>query len=572
MKFKYVISIVVITTIHSSFANPPQGNNPSDPYQRTVYTRAFKQDHIWKKYKRVLEAENLGNLLTTENRSIIEEYAPQEIEPKGCSSCLSGLWRSFKTNILRMNNTYQPLASDEPQVDSLDGVPFEKLAIDFNKELVNLFLESKKSDAYQSIRDELYGTGSYCLITGGLLGAASVVMPPAAIGMGTGFGTFVIANQTASAVYTSVKEYIKLNNYFGDPLLHYELQYAIYKRYIPSTLWESIESRFAFARTNPYDQQKHLKFFDIVFNLPRIKKSYLLDPPANDSSGSHIEFSKLKYTYDNLVTTVDELFGQEYEESDEIRLEIKTSFWQHILASINRPYTKRNLFIVGPPGTGKTRLIQEVSKRMGIPLVSVNLGLIKESSDLLGTEEKPGILLETFTTSRYTNPILLTDEASETFNNPSYTAPLKILLEPNEGRFDSPYLKSTAVNIRDSLWVSLGNQAIASSEASATVSRGEKEEQKGAAERNESALGTRFKTVSMPRFKLAFIRQTALEKIPQMLANYVYVTQMSDLTSVDESEMEDIIGHSSTTRDLDNNLPTWCMKVNERRRLQVSGH
>jgi len=550
----------------------------NDPYIRTVYQKAFKQDDIWKKYRKVLQTENLNSLLETQNLSLIETYAPESIQPKGCFSCFENpYFKSIRNWIYSRTSEYIPLQSisDEGINESEDDseLSFEELrrqAFALNQALVNRFLENKRNDALQDIKDEVWSTATYSAISAGILGGAAVIMPASTIGMGTGFGAYAIASHAAYVVHRSVKDFIRLKNYSSDPLLQYEIQYAIYKRFLPSSLWEVTEAKFAFARTNPFSQSQYLKFFEILFKLPREKKSFLLTPPDTFASSDKTDLdSKLKYTYDRLVMTIDELFGNEYVDSEEIKLELKTSLWEHINASIGRSSAKRNLFLVGPPGVGKTRMIEKIQEEIKIPVIPLNLGLVRDPSDLFGSEEKPGYLLEALASCEYTNPLLLTDEAGETFNNPAIVPSLKILLEPQLGRFDSPFLKASEVNIRDLLWVSLSNSKVDGARSGAGVTKEADAQQQDDQVEDANALASRLRTVRFPSLSADFISRKANELAPKMLANYVYVKEMKDISSQDEVDLKAIIARSRTVRDLQNLLPTWCMKVNENRRRQV---
>ena len=76
------------------------------------------------------------------------------------------------------------------------------MEFELDRELVDHFLENKKNDAYQVIRNELWGAGAYVGIGGTILGGAPMILPASLIGMGTGFGLSRSANQVANAVYT----------------------------------------------------------------------------------------------------------------------------------------------------------------------------------------------------------------------------------------------------------------------------------------------------------------------------------------------------------------------------------
>ena len=339
-----------------------------------------------------------------------------------------------------------------------------------------------------------------------------------------------------------------------------------------------IESKFTFRPYNPYDQQKYLKFFDIAFNLPGEKISFSLPPPFGyRADGDELQI-KLKYNFDRLVQTVDRLFvdpvhGEAYEDAEGAKLELKTSLWEHIMASADRYHTKSNLFIVGPPGVGKTRIIGEIGKSLNIPVVSLNLGIVKDATDLFGSEEKAGALLQAISTSPVLNAILLADEASETFNDPLFAPSLKTLTEPELGQFESPYLKLVKVPFLDFLLVALGNGHM--------VETRHREVQ----EKSQGALESRFKIFNFPEFKPGFIDAKARELVKKMLENHYYVRNLEDLENADDDtnqvreskyqalvSFNEIIKKSLTLRDLEKFLPSWCMSVNEWKKRTLEDH
>ncbi len=457
----------------------------TDPYLRTFYTRAFKQDAIWNQYSQVLARENLQHLLHQNYSSIVERYAPEELNP-GCFC-----FPSFTSHTIGFDT-------------------FSHQECDLNKALVDHFLHNKKNDALQVVRNELWSTGTYVSIAASLLGTAGIILPPSL----SGVGTFVIANQMATSVSTAIRHQLELNSSQGDVLLPYELQYAVSKRFIHPALWETIESQMTLARANQDGRQQYLKFFSIVLNLPRSNKSFP-DPRAN---------------FTTLMTTVDTYFN-DYEDSDTIKLELKTSFWEHLTS------TRRNLSLIGPSGIGKSHAVKKIAEALQIPTISLNLGLLQDASDLFGSAEQPGMLLEALSHAQFRNSIILLENAGEALQNPSLASALKILTESET--LALPYLQSTSIPLRDYLFVSISNSTPPTSTEPITD------------------------ITHFPRFSRTFIRHAAKELAQKILEKHIYIKNIEEIDAAEKILLDHIILESDTMYDLKKHLPLWCMHINE---------
>jgi len=543
----------------------------SDPFQRTEYVKAFDQRHIWKKHRRVLVAEGLEELLSRESTSVVMQYARGELEPKGCFSWLFGCCSPCKPS------GYKPLPTSEPSREATESkspsaAPTQDDIMALNAELVAHFIESKKSDAYRPIKDDAAATVTYGVVMTTLIGGASAIFPPSAISMGTGIGGFVIADQAAGAIYRSLKTLATIRNFKGgsDPLFEHELQYAISKRFIDPRLWPEIESSFLSARTNVYARDKQMAYIKTVLSVPRAKKNYLLTPPAEELKrlpGEKLETKTLQYNFNRLVRAVDEVFAEDYVDADDATIEIITSFWQHMLASADKPAFKRNLFVVGAPGHGKTRLAKLLTKKLDMHAIELDLSAVGTPADLLGTAESPGVLLAEIVKSEYTNPVVIADEASEVFNNPDFVASFKALLEPKLGHFLSPYLK-TEVDITGFFWFTLGNFGFGDMPA-AESGRDGKEEKKSSGKkgysaegRDETALASRFVVVPFPCMTKEKVRSMSTVLVTEMLKSQPFVTRQEDADSSDREHLTALAGKCCNVRELERALPAWCTRVN----------
>jgi ATP-dependent Lon protease len=102
----------------------------------------------------------------------------------------------------------------------------------------------------------------------------------------------------------------------------------------------------------------------------------------------------------------------------------------------------------GPPGTGKTRAAGCIADALKLPFETLSLSKITPE-DLVGTEDKPGLLLDVMTRAgrngkdSLNNMVLLLDDADRVLNRGSHASSFILnLLEPETKSFYSPFLQS----------------------------------------------------------------------------------------------------------------------------------
>lgn len=105
--------------------------------------------------------------------------------------------------------------------------------------------------------------------------------------------------------------------------------------------------------------------------------------------------------------------------------DVKNEIMNIICKFITNPNSNRNnIALHGPAGIGKNRFIQVLSKVLGLPMRSISLGGIKDSSFFLGhgyvyVESGPGKILQNVIDSKIANPIIYFDELDKVSESPN---------------------------------------------------------------------------------------------------------------------------------------------------------
>lgn len=118
------------------------------------------------------------------------------------------------------------------------------------------------------------------------------------------------------------------------------------------------------------------------------------------------------------------------------------------------PTPKLILYLQGPPGIGKTRLVQEFAKAIGLPLISLQLS----DENFKSTAERPGTLLQAITSQSMRNCVLFLDEVDR-FANQEGSTHLNMLLpflDPGGKLFFDSFL-GTDIDISHYLLILAGN-------------------------------------------------------------------------------------------------------------------
>lgn len=120
---------------------------------------------------------------------------------------------------------------------------------------------------------------------------------------------------------------------------------------------------------------------------------------------------------------------------------VKNEILNVVCKFISNPSSNRNnIALYGPAGVAKSRFIKVLSEILGIPLKTISLGGIKDSSFFLGhgyvyVESGPGKILQNIIDAKISNPIMYFDEldkVSETDNGKDIYSFLCYLTDPTQ--------------------------------------------------------------------------------------------------------------------------------------------
>lgn len=120
---------------------------------------------------------------------------------------------------------------------------------------------------------------------------------------------------------------------------------------------------------------------------------------------------------------------------------VKNEIINVVCKFITNPHSNRNnIALYGPAGVGKSKFIKILSEILELPMKSISLGGIKDSSFFLGhgyvyVESGPGKILQNVIDSKISNPILYFDEldkVSETDNGKDIFSFLCYLTDPTQ--------------------------------------------------------------------------------------------------------------------------------------------
>lgn len=566
ISFLYLVFFVAVSNVYASFGYVlPKRENP---FGGTVYTEAFDQKAIWEKYPHVLEHEKLGFLLKKEEENEEEdELAKYNSELHAPNDWFSCLWPYLKFNCERQYERIPQELEYKEEKEKLD------------KELLLAFLKVRKRDAERPIYEEWRGTTVFASVASCLIGGACYT-PGVPANLAMNYTLYALWNQCANAAYRTSMIRQLIANFSGDPLLKSEARYALKKRFVPKELWERIETGFEDARDNTRNRAAHISLLRTVFKLRKEKsKSFLLESPDP-------RISKLQFNFDRLNTAVDSVMLRSFQDGKKRRnlsLLIKTALWQHMLGSDGRRSVPQNLLIEGQSGSGKTSLVEQISDKVQIPVIHVNVGAVIRHADFFGSPESPGKLLEAIVSTKVNHAILDLDEVGNMYNNPEFTPSLKTLLEPELGVFAPEYLKPYTFKVNTYLWWASSNTGIQGNDGADFVSENEimdilfgTVEEKEPVKQEEpkliqapiqqiTSLGTRFSRAEMPDRNPEDMKDLANQKVALLFENPVYLSNREAVDRRDLRKLDAVISKCKNPRELNKYIPLWFTYINEKK-------
>jgi ATP-dependent Lon protease len=175
---------------------------------------------------------------------------------------------------------------------------------------------------------------------------------------------------------------------------------------------------------NSTEYYKNQIFVDLALNYPW-NKTYNINDIIKDNNIPNF----LNYIRHRLDS---EIYGME---------SVKNEIMNVVCKFITNPNSNRNnIALYGPAGVGKSKFIKILSNILGIPLKTISLGGVKDSSFFLGhgyvyVESGPGKILQNISDSYIQNPIMYFDEldkVSETDNGKDIFSFLCYLTDPTE--------------------------------------------------------------------------------------------------------------------------------------------
>jgi len=186
--------------------------------------------------------------------------------------------------------------------------------------------------------------------------------------------------------------------------------------------------------SNSTEYYKNQLFVDMSLSYPW-SKYYNINNSINNSIN---ETTTTTTTTTNIfLENIKQRFDNEIQGMDSVKNEILNVICKFIT---NPTSNRNNIALYGPAGVGKSKFIKVLSDILGLPMKTISLGGIKDSSFFLGhgyvyVESGPGKILQNIIDSKIENPIIYFDEldkVSETDNGKDIFSFLCYLTDPTQ--------------------------------------------------------------------------------------------------------------------------------------------
>lgn len=178
--------------------------------------------------------------------------------------------------------------------------------------------------------------------------------------------------------------------------------------------------------SNSTEYYKNQIFVDLSLSYPWSKQFNINDTIKEQPIPQFIE--KIRRNLDK------EIYGMN---------SVKNEIINMVCKFITNPTSERNnIALCGAAGVGKSKFIKVLSDTLGLPMKTISLGGVKDSSFFLGhgyvyVESGPGKILQNVIDSKISNPILYFDEldkVSETDNGKDIFSFLCYLTDPTQNK------------------------------------------------------------------------------------------------------------------------------------------
>ena len=182
---------------------------------------------------------------------------------------------------------------------------------------------------------------------------------------------------------------------------------------------ENLKKNIIELPTNFQNKSVLLKHYDNIKRLESGSTEYYKNLMFINS-GLNIPWDK----YYNISQITDDIEISEFIRLIQIELDkriygmqnVKNEILNYICKMITNPKsTRNNIALHGPAGVAKSKFVEVISDILGIPVKTISLGGIKDSSFFLGhgyvyVESGPGKIIQNIIDSKIMNPILYFDE------------------------------------------------------------------------------------------------------------------------------------------------------------------
>lgn len=347
-----MVKIKLILILFLSFFQAYSGDSGShDPFRSLSYSKAFRQDDLYNKYRDVLVG--LG---CSEN--IFKEGDEKEFgSDKKCR---------LKFNCIRKPK-YLPIQQEPKTLE------------DFRRECLFRLQSERRSSILRPAKEAATMIG---LMAGG---AGATMLASGRDSFGGSFSVFALMFNTVSYFRDAMRAAADLANPPARPLLDtLERRFACDKCFIPRCLWTVIENKFCMARFNDFTQQDSLNFleFAVDLTLNKERKRKIIDVNVvSDELFNRIDSFLSKYDFD-------------VKKMAALKFNLRNFLIQ--LSDDNLQKASRPQYFVGLPGIGKTHFVECLVKWIdelipnSVYFENVVIGSVDE---LEGNSSRPGIML-----------------------------------------------------------------------------------------------------------------------------------------------------------------------------------